>query len=74
MSEKPSKGQPGPKAKSAPTQSNPPYAVTNDGRSFGITDTYVRNPQAKNVEALLKAAQINEDVKIVGPISIVSVV
>lgn len=63
-----------PKGKSTASQSTPAYAVVNDGRSFAVTDTWFRNPQAKNIDALLKAAQVTDDVKIVGPINIMSVV
>lgn len=59
---------------SAPGQSNLPFALVNDGRKFAITDTYVRNPTAKGVEALLRVAQISEDIKVVGNVNIISVV
>lgn len=45
-----------------------------DNRAFAITDTFLRNPTSKKPEFLLKTAAITEEVKIVGPISIFSVV
>lgn len=48
--------------------------LTKDRRTFAILNTYHKSLESKNVEYLLKTAQVQEEVKIYGPITIISMV